>query len=97
MLLAVLVDQQIGGAFHGMTRSMQHADRHLAHLEFLAILRDVRIETRVGVRSVHDRGAGLLRKVHMAAHEIRMEVRFQHVLDLRAALLRPIDVRLCFA
>jgi hypothetical protein len=42
--LTVLIDEQVTCALHGMPGRMQHLDGHLAELQLLPILRNMRFE-----------------------------------------------------
>ena len=76
-----------------MARGVQDLDGHLAHLEDLAVVGDVRIEGGIGVRAEHDGGARFLRQGHVPGDEVGVEVRLEDVLDLLATGFRSIEVR----
>ena len=96
-VFATFIAQQIRGAFHGVAGRVKHLDRDVADAEFFSVRSDVRFKRRVGVGSVNDGGSGLFGKCDVAAHKIRMEVRFQHVLDFDTVFLGSLDVRGDFA
>ena len=80
-----------------MARGVQDLDGHLAHLEDLAVVGDVRIEGGIGVRAEHDGGARFLRQGHVPGDEVGVEVRLEDVLDLLATGFRAIEVGLDLA
>ena len=94
MLLAVLIDQHIGAALHGVTWCVDHLHLGLAHIEHFAIRGHMCLETRFGCRAVNDSGAGLRSQIQVTAHEIGMEVGLEDILDRCPVGGSLIDVRL---
>ena len=95
--LALLVPQQVRGAFHGVARGVEHFNFHGAHLEAFPVCSDVRLEPRVGVGAKHNGGTSFLGQGHVTGHEVCMEVCFKHVFDAGAAALGQVEVGLHLA
>src|SRR5215475_335321 len=88
------VDDQNGDAFGGVARSLQNAENDFADPELIAVFGGRVIESRAGLTPENDPGPRAPGKLAMAAYEIGVQVRLDHVFDLQPFGFGFVDVLL---
>ena len=95
--VAVFVAQQVGRAFHGVARGVQHLNLDVSKRQALAVGGHVRVEIGRSIGPKDNGRSSLFREGEVARHKVCVEVRLQYVLDGGASFVGQIDVRLHFA
>src|SRR5262249_54841946 len=94
LLVAGVLEHQEREALGRVAWGLERADHHLAHADLVTILEPAVREFRARALTDRDGGPGPGGELLVTRHEVGMEVRLEHPLDLEPACLGLVEVHL---
>ena len=94
--LSIFINQQVAGAFHGMTGRMQNLNLNITQLQQFTIFCTVNFKCRSCIWSIYNFSTGFLSKVYVAGYKISMEMCFQYIFDFCTICFCFADIRFHF-
>src|SRR4030095_8330769 len=89
---ARLVSHQQRYVFGSVTRSMQHADADIAHVEFIAFVNRCKVEPRTRIRMQDILRTGQLHQLARTGNMVGMKVRVQHIANLHTGFFSKAQI-----
>ena len=96
MFFPVFINEQVSGAFHGMTRCMDHFYRCMAHFKQFSVFGNDGRVAGFGSWTKHHLGAGFFNQVEVPAYKVGMKVCFKNIFDRCIVFGSPVNVWLYF-